>query len=256
MRLWNNILSISLIFAAGLGLLVMSGGARELTAPPLEARLVVQDFPVPQDFGIEPALVAGFLAEQLAQRMDEDLAMRMTLKADAIKAVKEIVLPRLMNVVVVQAMMREIPELSAILDMGAFRLTATGSISTTEAMNDVALTVPGALLAEVDGEKVRLTTASTGLTVLELGDMAPGQARQVTVWFGEAALESDLAMTIRVGAEEGNRGRVLLWGTQGWFGTDLEVLRWSRWLVGTILSGTLMFGLASIILPLRKARSG
>lgn len=254
MRLWNFLLSISLIAAAGLGLLVLSGGARGFAASSLEAQLLVQDFPVPDGFGIDPNRVAGFMADQLRQRLDNDLGIRLTLKANVIKKVKEFALPRLMNVVVVKSMMRDIPELSAVLDLGAFRRTLTGQISTTAAVQDVALTVPGALLAEVNGEKVKVTTTSTGMTALELGDMASGQVHQVTIWLGESALGNDLGRTIRVGAERGTRGRVLLWGAQGWFGADLEALRWSRWLVGTILGGTLLFGLASLILPLLTGR--
>ncbi len=254
MRLWNFLLSISLIAAAGLGLLVLSGGARGFAASSLEAQLLVQDFPVPNGFGIDPNRVAGFMADQLRQRLDNDLGIRLTLKANVIKKVKEFALPRLMNVVVVKSMMRDIPELSAVLDLGAFRRTLTGQISTTAAVQDVALTVPGALLAEVNGEKVKVTTTSTGMTALELGDMASGQVHQVTIWLGESALGNDLGRTIRVGAERGTRGRVLLWGAQGWFGADLEALRWSRWLVGTILGGTLLFGLASLILPLLTGR--
>lgn len=253
MRLWNLLVSACLVVAAGLGLLVLAGGARGLTAAPLEARLVVQEFPVPEGFGIDPTRVAEFMSRQLSRRLDEDPALRMTLKADTVRRVKDLVLPRLMNVVVVQAMMRDIPELSAILDLGAFRRTVTGQISSTAAEQDVALTVPGALLAEVDGEKVKITTTSTGMTALELGDMAPGEVHQVTLWLSEAAVGSDLGRTILLGAETGSRGRVLLWGAQGWFGADLEALRWSRWLVGAILGGTLLFGAASLILPLLGA---
>ncbi|MBL6428558.1 MAG: hypothetical protein HOY44_13605 [Maritimibacter sp.] len=254
MRLWNVLLSCCLVVAAGLGLLVLSGSAKRIAAPPLEAHLVLQEFPIPEGFGIEPARVAGYMAGKLVRRMDGDIAMRMTLDQESMKKVKEIVLPRLMNVVVVQEMMRDIPELSAILELGAFRGTVTGQVSTTEAARDVALTVPGALLAEVDGEKVAITTTSTGLTALVLGDMEPGQVHQVKVWFGEAGMTSDLERTIRIGSDASTRGRVLIWGRDGWFGADVEALRWSRWLIGALLGGTLLFGLASLVLPLLTAR--
>jgi len=249
MRLWNSLLSVCLVLAAGLGLLVLSGNARGLNAPTLEARLVVRDFPVPTGFGIDPDRVGDFMAEQLSRRLDEDVALRLTLKPGTRDKVKELVLPRLMNVVVVQAMMNDIPELSAILNIGDFHRTVTGQITTTKQANDVALTVPGALLAEVNGEKVKLINTSTGMVALNLGDMEPGQVHTVTIWLGEDSLNSDLGRTIRVGAEAGMRGRVLLWGTQGWFGADLEAIRWSRWLVGMLLSGTFLFGLTSLILP-------
>ena len=115
MRFWNILLSISIIAAAGLGLFVLSGSAKNLSATSLEARLFVQDFPVPKNFGIEPNSVAEFMADKLKKRIDEDLGIRLTLKADVVKQMKEIAMPRLMNVVVVKAMMRDIPELSAIL---------------------------------------------------------------------------------------------------------------------------------------------
>lgn len=254
MRLWNLLLSACLVLAAGLGLVVLSGGAQGLLAPSLEARLKVQEFPVPKDLGIDPDRVADFMANQLAERLEGDVAMRLTLKPDVLKKVKTIVLPRLMNVVVVNAMMHDIPELSAMLDLGAFRRTVSGTVATSKAAQDVALTVPGALLAEVDGQKVKLTTTSTGMTALALGDMAAGQVHEVTIWLGEAAVGSDLGRTILLGAETSTRGRVLLWGAQGWFGADLEALRWSRWLIGAILGGTLLFGLASLILPLLTGR--
>jgi hypothetical protein len=113
----------------------------------------------------------------------------------------------------------------------------------------VVLTVPGALLAEVDGEKARITTTSTGLKALELGAMAAGQSRAITLWLEDGSLTADLGRSVRLGAAEGVRGRVLLWGSQGWFGADMEALRWSRWLVGAVLAGVVLFGLASLVLP-------
>lgn len=249
MRRWNILLSTILVVVALLGLLVLSGGARFIAAPKLEARLVVQDYPVPAGFGIDPNRVAGFMAEKLQQRVDDDIAMRLSLKPDELRKVKEIVLPRLMNVVVVQAMMKEIPELSAILELGDVQLTVSGQVMTSEDLEDVALTIPGALLAEVNGEKLQVTTTSTGMTALALGNMAAGQKHSVTIWLGDEALNQDLGRTIRIGAAKGERGRVLLWGSQGWFGADLEALRWSRWLIGAILGGVLIFGLSSLLLP-------
>jgi hypothetical protein len=114
----------------------------------------------------------------------------------------------------------------------------------------VALTVPGALLAEVDGEKVKVTTTSTGLQALTLGDMTAGQSHQVTLWLDATSVGLDLGKTIKLGAADGQRGRVLLWGDHGWFGADVEPLRWSRWLIGALLAGVLLFGLLSLMLPI------
>lgn len=258
MRTWHILLSLGLIAASSLGILVMAGGARDLFAPPLQAELMVQDFPLPPDMGVDPDKVAGFMAEELQQRLEDDIAIRLTLKADVVKKVKEIVLPRLMNVVVVQSMMHDIPELSALLDLGSFSRSVTGTIRTTNAADDVALTVPGALLAAVDGKKVKITTTSTGMAALELGPMAAGETRQITLWLDASATRADLGQFILLGAAKGERGRVLLWGDHGWFGADIEALRWSRWVIGASLGAVLLFGLASLILPLlfrRQERS-
>jgi hypothetical protein len=249
MRFWQTLISLGLTLAAGIGLFVLSGEGRTLLAPSLQAELVVQDFLVPPGFGLDPERVAGFMAEQLQQRLGDDVAIRLTLKPDVMKKVKDIVLPRLMNVVAVQSMMHDIPELSAILDIGAFRRTVRGTVRSTSAALDVVLTAPGALLAEVDGAKVKITTTSTDLKALELGDMAAGQSREITLWLDDSALDADLGRSIKLGAAEGMRGRVLLWGDQDWFGADIEALRWSRWLIGGVLAGVLLFGLASLLLP-------
>ncbi len=247
MRFWHVLLSCGLIFASGLGLLVLSGGARGLFAPPLQAELTVQDFPVPQGFGIDPARVAQYMADKLKQRMIDDVAIRMTLSSDVRKKVHDIVLPRLMNVIVVRQMMRDNPELSAILDIGSFRRTLSGTITSQRAASDVALTVPGALLAQVDGKKVAITRTSTGLTALSLGKLAAGQRVSVIVWLDASSLSADMGRMVLLGAAGGQRGRVLLWGGRGWFGADIEALRWSRWLIGAILAGAMVFGLASLL---------
>jgi hypothetical protein len=254
MRIWQFLLSACLVLAAGLGLLALSGGARGLFAPPLQAELVVQDFPVPDGFGIDPDRVAGFMADQLQKRMNDDVAIRLMLKSDTLKKVQTIVLPRLMNVVVVQSMMHDIPELSAILELANFRRSVTGTIRSAADAEDVALTVPGALLAQVDGTKVSVATTSTGLTALQLGKMTAGQTHQVVVWLDASSLKADMGASVKLGAANGQRGRVLMWGDHGWFGADAEALRWVRWLVGGILGGTLLFGLASLFIPLLTAR--
>ena len=254
MRVWQILVSISLLLASGLGLYVMAGGARGLFAPSLQAELVVQEFPVPQGIGIDPAKVAGFMADQLQQRMDDDVAIRMMLKSDVLTKVRTIVLPRLMNVVVVESMMHDIPELSAILDLAAFRRSVSGTVSSAADAEDVAMTVPGALLAQVDGVKTSISKTSTGLTALDLGKMTAGQTHQVVIWLDESSTKIDVGKSVLLGAADGQRGRVLLWGDHGWFGADIEALRWARWLIGGVLGGTFLFGLASLIIPLLSAR--
>ena len=254
MRSWHILVALGLIVSSALGLLVMAGGARDILSPPLQAELAVQDFPLPPDMGVDPERVAMFMAKQLQQRLDDDLAIRLTLKADTVKKVKDIVLPRLLNVVAVQQMMHEIPELSALLDLGSFHRTVSGSVTSANGADDVALTVPGALLAAVDGQKVKVTTTSTGMAALELGTMTAGQSHQVTLWLDASATGADLGQSILIGSSNGQRGRVLLWGDHGWFGADVEALRWARWLIGADLVGVLVFGLAGLIVPFLTQR--
>ncbi|MBW7921881.1 MAG: hypothetical protein H3C51_07250 [Rubellimicrobium sp.] len=254
MRFWQAVVASGLILSAGLGLLVMSGTARGLAAPDLQAQLVVQDFPLPPDMGVDPARVADFMAAKLQQRLEDDVAIRLMLPEDPLQKVRDIVLPRLMNVVAVQAMMSEIPELDALLGLGSFRQTVSGEIDSREPAADVALTVPGALLATVDGAVVGIVTTSTGLTALNLGDMAAGQSHHVVVWRADSAAVPDLRRAILLGAADGQRGRVLLGGDRGWFGADIEVLRWGRWIIGSLLVAVLVFGLAAVMLPLLVTR--
>jgi hypothetical protein len=249
MRTWHILVALGLTLSSALGLVVMAGGARDLLSSPLQAELAVQDFPVPPEMGVDPDRVAGFMAHDLQQRLDDDLAIRLTLKPDVVKKVKEIVLPRLMNVVAVQTMLHDIPELSALLDLGSFRRTVSGSVTSANAADDVALTVPGALMAAVDGQKVKVTKTSTGMVALELGPMAAGQRHQVTLWLDASATGADLGQSILLGAANGQRGRVLLWGDRGWFGADVEAMRWGRWLIGADLAAVLAVGLASLLLP-------
>jgi hypothetical protein len=109
-------------------------------------------------------------------------------------------------------------------------------------------------LAEVDGEKVKVITTSTGMQALNLGDMAAGQSHQIIVWMDATSLGVDMGKSIKLGAADGQRGQVLMWGDQGWFGADVEPLRWSRGLIGAVLAGVLLFGLLSLLLPILTHR--
>lgn len=254
MRIWQILLALVLILSSGFGLLVMSGGARELLSPPLQAELTVQDFPTPPGLAVDPDKVATYMAKELQDRADDDLAIKMLLKPDVLQKLKDVILPRLLNVVAVQQMLHDIPELSALVDLGSFHRTVSGTVTSANAADDVAMTVPGALLAAVDGQKVKVTKTSTGLAALELGAMTAGQSHQITLWLDDSATRTDLGQSILLGAANGERGRVLLWGDHGWFGADVEALRWARWLVGADLAAVLAFGLASLILPVLTRR--
>ena len=88
----------------------------------------------------------------------------------------------------------------------------------------------------------------TGLTAVELGDMAAGEVRALTVWLGADAVGLDLGDSTRIGAT-GRRGQVLLTGQGDWAGADLEALAWARWTVNAVLLGAFVFGVAGLLLP-------
>ena len=126
MRTWQILLALALIASSAVGLLVMAGGARDLLSPPLQAELNVQDFPIPSGMSVDADKVASYLARALQERADDDVATRMLLKPDVLARVKDVVLPRLMNVVAVHRMLEDIPELSALVGLESFKRTVTG----------------------------------------------------------------------------------------------------------------------------------
>ena len=123
-RWWGIAVSATLTLAAGAGLLAMTGGARGVLGADLRAEVHVTDYPLPTGFGIEPELVAEFLSASLQKRAGEDIALRFSLGTEGLKRLQEIALPRLMNVVVVRAMIRDVKPLSDLLAVGAFRRAA------------------------------------------------------------------------------------------------------------------------------------
>ena len=248
-RWLGGIMSATLTLAAGAGLLAMAGGARGVVGADLRAEVHVTDYPLPTGFGIDPELVAEFLSASLQKRAGEDIALRLSLRTEELKRLQEIALPRLMNVVVVRAMIREVKPLNDLLAVGAFRRVAQIVVTNAgAAATDVALTLPGAVLAEVGGATVPVLTTDTGLTAVGLGDMAAGEKRALTVWLGADAVGIDLGYSTRIGAE-GRRGKILLTGQSDWAGADLEAMAWARWTVNTVLLGAFVFGVVGLLLP-------
>ena len=251
-RFWGFAVSLLLVLAAAAGLAALSGGAGGMFAPALRADLRLAAYPLPTGFGIDVEEVAGFLADELQKRAAGDVALRLTMGAEGLKKLQDLVLPRLMSVVVVRAMLQQVRPLQNVLALGAIRQVVTGEVVNTgsTALDDVALTIPGLMLAEADGAALEIVTTDTGLTALNLGTLEPGQHRRLTLWLDAG----DVSAGLRLGATGGQRGRVHLRGGDGWPGADLEVLAWARWLILALLAGVLVFGLAGMLLTLRRAR--
>lgn len=220
------------------GLLTMTGHMRGLVTPALSAEVQLSDYPLPSGFGVQPQEVADFLAAELAERVMNDIALRVALGEEGQQRLIEIGLPRLVSTTVVQDMIQDIPPLARVLSMAEFRMAAQVVVRNSGPNRpDVALTLPGALLAEAETGSVEITAASTGLTVVVLGDMAAGETRMLRVWLGSAALDlgPEFGKSVLLGDGNDDSGRVWIYDREGWYGADLQAMAWARWLVAAVL---------------------
>lgn len=250
------VVSAVLAVVSGLGLLALGGGARGLGAPDLTATVQVTPFPLPAGFGVDPETVAGALAAILQKRVDGDVSLRMTLGEQGAKRLQEIVLPRMLNVTAVRALMSEVKQLSDMVALGSFRRAALIEVANAgPEKTDVALTLPGAALAEAASGSATIATRTGDLPVVELGTMAAGERRQITVWLDARSEDPGFARSVLLGAEGGVRGKVYLSGTRpGWTGAELEVVPWARWAVGGVLLSGFLAGIAALFVTLRTRR--
>ena len=225
------------------GLLAMTGTLRQLASSDLSAEVHLAEFPLPQGFGLEPQEVADFLVLELTERATDDIALRLALGSDGQRRLIEVAIPRLVNAVVVRDMIAEIKPLHNVLSVGGFRLSGQVVITNRgDARSDVALTLPGLLLAE-GGE---VETTSNGMTALHLDELAAGEVRVVKVWLGEPAVQAGagLRRQLLLGDGAGSRGRVWLYAPGPWAGADLQAIPPARWAVAGMLAVT---GLAAVL---------
>jgi len=225
------------------GLLAMTGTLRQLASSDLSAEVRLDTFPLPPGFGLEPQEVADFMVKELTKRATDDIALRLALGTDGQTKLIEVVIPRLVNSVVVRDMIAEIKPLANVLSVGAFRLSGEVLITNRgQARQDVALTLPGLLLAE--GGEVEIT--SNGMAALHLDELAAGEVRVVKVWLGEAAVQTgtELRRQLLLGDGAGSRGQVWLYGPESWAGADLQAIPPARWAVAGMLAVT---GLAALL---------
>ena len=221
------------------GLLAMTGTLRPLVSPELSVEVHLSDYPLPQGFGLEPQVVADFLVAELTKRGTDDIALRLALGVEGQKRLVEIAIPRLVNSAVVRDMIANIQPLANVLSVGEFRMSARVVVQNRgAARSDVALTLPGAVLVEAETGTAEIETTSTGLTALNLGEMAAGEVRVLRVWLGEAAAGAGagIGKQVLLGDAAGTAGRVWIYG-QGaaWQGADLQAMPVARWVIGGVL---------------------
>lgn len=244
------------------GLLTMTGHLRRIITPSLSAEVHLTDYLLPAGFGVDPQEVADFLAQEMVTRTQNDIAVRLALGEQAQRRLIEVGIPRLVSTSVVRDMIKGIPPLAKVLSVADFRIAAQIVVRNQgEARPDVALTLPGAILAEAETGSAGIEETSTGLTAVVLGDMAAGETRVLRVWLGQAAVDAGpgLAASVRLGDGNGDSGRVWLFDRGAWRGADLQAVPWARWLVAgvllTVLVGSgLVLGFA--LLSARGRRTG
>ena len=229
------------VLAAGVsltGILAMTGVLRGLVLTPLSAEVHLTDYPLPTGFGLEPQIVADFLTDELTTRAKDNIALRLALGTDGQKKLIEIAIPRLVSSAVVRDMIKNIKPLANVLSVGEFRLAArVVVVNRGDARSDVALTLPGAILAEAATGSAEIEATSTGLTAVKLGDMAAGETRLLWVWMGQGAVDAGAGFgkQVLLGDAGGTVGRVWVYGQGAWQGADLQAMPAARWMVGGVL---------------------
>jgi hypothetical protein len=239
------------------GLLSMTGTLRGLISSPLTAEVRLAPFQVPSGFGLDPKEVADFLVKDLTKRAETDIAVRLAMGTQGQEQLIKVGIPRLVSLTVVRDMIRDIPPLAKVLSVAEFKIAARITVANRgAARSDVALTLPGAVLAEADSGSVAITTTSSGLTALSLGDMAAGEERVLRVWLGQAAVDagSSIGRSVLLGDGAGQTGRVWVYDQANWQGADLQAIPPARWMIAAVLllafvsaSLTVVFGLMSAL---------
>lgn len=253
---------LGLTLVGGLGLAAMAGTLAALAPGGLKADVVLADYPLPDGFGLAPQEVSDFLVAEMQERVLGDVAMRLILGTDNQQKLHDVIIPRLLNAGVIRKMIKEVQPLADVLSIGQFKSTARIVVRNDGAatLTDVAMIVPDATRAEDGSGVVSIVPTQPGLSAINLGDMAPGEQKSITVWRSAAADFSPTAIgQFSLGAAKGIRGQFDVLGARDWLGAGLEKFTWARWLVAGLLAAAAfagLLGLATILHAsfLRKSR--
>ena len=271
-RILTLLIALALGAAALAGLAVLSGRGELLQPRALQARVDVTSFPLPSGFGADPEFLADYLLQEIDARAESDVALRVTLGADGVTRLREVALPRLMSSTVTRGMMERSGPLAEILSLTNVRAVADVRVLNASGgpAEDVALTLPGALMAEDSaGQPLTLRATAAGIPALEFGSLAAGESAIARVWLDRASGDPTplddagqeiagyvpLATGISVGAAGGTRGRVMLTGGADWPGVELESLPSVRWGITGLLFLLLCASVVALVFALRPTRS-
>jgi len=214
-------------------LLAFSGGFARLFAAPLLVELRYNFFALPKTTQLDPDRISAYLTGILQKRAREDTALRVMLGSNVPQQVADRVVPRLLNPAVIRIMIRNTEALAALTQADAYRALVTGVVTNTgsDALEDVAVTIPNVLYVETDGRPVEIREAG-GFAVLRFGTLEGGQSVPFRAWMGEPpSSRAALRSLLRAGSAGGVNGTVILEGIPDWFGAHLEAAPWAGWLV-------------------------
>jgi len=250
MRNWIVLPFLLVALLSGASLAVMAGH-RFWPGPLLQANLESQIFSLPADFELDPEEISDELSGILADRAQEDYAIRTLLGTEGQTQMADVVVPRLLNAGVIRRLIEDIDGLHTVISVSEYNALVTGQLENRSdlPMEDVALILPGAILAEsVDGQRFPISEPDPDLQSIEFGPLEPGQTVHFNVWFNIVPdpASPEFAGQVRLGASGGIDGNVSFHGLQDWFGQLLEVVPWARWIVGTILSFSLLGSAAAL----------
>ena len=242
----------SMMFGA-VSFVILSGGGDVFRSSVLVAEVKVEAMALPAAFQLNADEIASDLSERLQRRAVEDFALRTLLGADGQQQLADIAVPRLLNAAVIRRMIQDIPSLGTVTAVGGYHsyvsLIVTNHGDAT--LSDVALSAPDAARAETtDGTALRIVSPQRNVDVVNLGNLEPGAQIEARVWFErgrDELLQQREAFLIAAG--EVRRGQVNFRGTgRDWFGADLEVTPWARWLVGAVVLALSVVGLVGVLL--------
>lgn len=242
---------LSLVCGA-VSFVVLSGEGQLFKSSPLVAEVQVEAMAMPAAFRLDAEEIATDLSERLQRRATEDFALRTLLGSNGQQQVSDIVIPRLLNVGVIRRMIQEIPSLDTVTAVSSYQSHVSLQVNNTgdTPLTDVAFSAPGAVRAEkADGSELRIVTPDRDVDVVNLGNLEPGGETNVRIWF-ENPPEEILSQldNFLLAARNVRSGQVNFRGTgREWFGADLEVNPWGRWLVGAVVLSLSVGGFISLL---------
>lgn len=229
----------ALLIASVVGMAALSGGLRGISSGPLLAEVKLHEFAVPKGFRVDRNDLTEGLLRQIEARAGADVGLRMSLDEVGQRQLKDLIIPRLINPSVVARVIENVPALQLILGVEDYRGVAEVRVvnNTDAEIDDVVFMAPAMIGVEDEaGNALPVVSREKAPTSVRLGSLMAHEARNLTVWLSEAPSEVlEKQERIRVGAADGVDGSIHLFGTSAWLGQDLEILPWSRWVVGFVV---------------------